>query len=115
MHYATVLDENFVIKEVDTKHVFKIGLAYEDSTPDLTGATATLYIANDKGMVAEKTMTISEEAGVVTFSFDDGDITSAGNYDVEVVVVYADGKRETFPDTTYLKLKVMQNLQNRGK
>lgn len=115
MHYATVLDENFVIKEVDTKHVFKIGLAYEDGTPDLTGATATLYIADDKGMVVEKAMTVTNEAGVVSFSFADGDITKAGNYDVEVVVLYSDGKRETFPDTTYLKLKVIQNLQNRGK
>ena len=114
MHNATVLNENFVIKEVDTKHVFSIGLSYDEGTPDLTGATATLFIASEKGMVVEKPMTITEN-GIVTFSFADGDINGAGTYDVEVVVLYADGKRETFPDTTYLKLKVMQNLQNRGK
>lgn len=113
MHTATVLNENFIIKEVDTKHVFQIGLAYDDGTPDLTGATATLYIANDNGLLVEKALTISD-GNLVSFSFDDGDIAQAGTYDVEVVVIYADGKRETFPDTSYLKLKVLQNLQNRG-
>lgn len=114
MHTATVLNENFIIKEVDTKHVFQIGLTYDDSVPDLSGATATLYIADEKGMLVEKALTISD-GNIVSFSFADGDIDKAGTYDVEVVVVYQDGKRETFPDTSYLKLKVLQNLQNRGK
>lgn len=116
MHYAQVLNENFVIKQVDTKQVFKIGLSYDDgSVPDLTGATATLYIADKNGVIATKEMdNVAEEEGVVSFSLDDGDITESGSFDVEVVITYSDGKRETFPDTNYLNLKVMPNLSSRG-
>ena len=112
MQYAQVLNENFVIKQIDTKHVFNIGLTYDDGTPDLTGATATLYVADKNGAIVEKVMVINED-NTVSFSFDEGDITEAGMYDVEIVITYSDGKRETFPDTTYLKLKVLQNLKNR--
>ena len=112
MQYAQVLNENFTIKEVDTKHVFNIGLTYDDGVPNLVGAIATLYVADKESAIIEKPMTINDD-NTVSFAFDEGDITKAGVYDVEIVITYPNGKRETFPDTTYLKLKVLQNLKNR--
>lgn len=116
MRYVEILESNnMVIKEGDTKDVFKLGLSYSNgSKPDLTGAIVNIFIANEEGVVVTKPMTIVGD-GIVSFELTDDDITGTGSLDAEMIIIYPDGKRETFPDTNYISFKVVPSIEKRGE
>lgn len=116
MRFVEILESNnMVIKEGDTKDVFKLGLSYSNgSKPDLTDATVNIFIANESGVVVTKPMTIIDD-GVVSFELTDEDITGTGSLDAEMIIIYPDGKRETFPDTNYVSFKVVPSIEKRGE
>lgn len=115
MRLIEVINSNMVIKEGDTKEIFNLGLSYVNGEkPDLTDATVQIFIANEEGVVVTKQMDIVGE-GIVSFELTDSDVTGNGSFDAEVIVLYSDGKRETFPDTNYLSMKVMPSLEKRGE
>lgn len=115
MRIVTILESNnMTIKEGDTKDIFKLGLSYADGTkPVLDGATINLFIASAEGVVVTKEMTIEGE-GEVSFELTNEDITGVGHFDAEIIIIYPDGKRETFPDDKYFSFKVMPSIENRG-
>ena len=115
MRIVTILDSNnMTIKEGDTKDIFKLGLSYADGTkPVLDDATINLFIASAEGVVVTKEMTIEGE-GEVSFELTNEDITGVGHFDAEIIIIYPDGKRETFPDDKYFSFKVMPSIENRG-
>ena len=114
MNTVKILNDDFTIKEGDTKTIFRLELLYQDGThPNLEGSKVTVYIANKFHPTVFKDMEIEGE-GIVSFVLDNKDVTGKGLLDVEIVVVYPDGNRETFPEKDYLKLKVVPNLENRG-
>ena len=115
MRIVTILESNnMTIKEGDTKDIFKLGLSYADGTkPILDGASVNLFIASVEGVVITKEMTIEGE-GEVSFELTNEDITGVGHFDAEIIIIYPDGKRETFPDDKYFSFKVMPSIENRG-
>lgn len=115
MRIVTILESNnMTIKEGDTKDIFKLGLSYADGTkPILDGASVNLFIANEEGVVVTKEMTVEGE-GEVSFELTNEDITGTGHFDAEIIIIYPDGKRETFPDDKYFSFKVMPSIENRG-
>ena len=116
MRYVEILESNnMVIKEGDTKDIFKLGLSYSDGTkPDLNNAIVNIFIADSEGVVVTKEMDIIDK-GVVSFELTDDDVTGTGTLDAEIIVIYPDGKRETFPDTNYISFKVVPSIENRGE
>ena len=115
MRIVTILESNnMTIKEGDTKDIFKLGLSYADGTkPILDGASVNLFIASAEGVVVTKEMAIEGE-GEVSFELTNEDITGVGHFDAEIIIIYPDGKRETFPDDKYFSFKVMPSIENRG-
>lgn len=115
MRHVTILESNnMTIKEGDTKDIFKLGLTYADgSKPNLNGANVNLFIASEEGVVVTKEMNVVAE-GEVSFELTNDDVTGTGIFDAEIIIVYPDGKRETFPDDRYFTFKVMPSIENRG-
>lgn len=110
------INEALTMKEGDTKNVYTATLEDSLQQPvDLTGATVNFHLAGEK-LSINKVATVQDPAnGVVTFGFDDNDVTGSGVMDGELQVVYSSGDKETFPTNGYLRFNIRANLLGRGE
>lgn len=77
---------------------------------NLTGATCVLHVKRPDGTAVTRTapaggLTVTTPAsGILTYRWQAGDLTIAGNYTLEVQVTYADTGVQTFgPQSVYVK------------
>lgn len=103
--------ETFTIKRHDRHPVYEYELA--GSSESLAGATVLLLIRplGASTPVTSYTMEITSEAGrLVRYAWEDGDTDTAGEYDTEIEVTYADGRKETWPMDGYDRLRIVADL-----
>jgi hypothetical protein len=114
MNYAFVEKNQSSFKTGIDKPV-KITLQNEQRQPvNLTGATVKVRIASTSQLLLEKAISISDATkGIVQLSFTPNEDLDSGNYDMELEVTYSNGTKEVFPDTSYLKIKVLKALERR--
>jgi Rib/alpha/Esp surface antigen-like repeat protein len=56
-------------------------------------------------------MEVTDEDGrLVRYAWDEGDTDTAGEYDTEIEVTYADGRKETWPADGYDRLRIVADL-----
>ena len=53
---------------------------------------------------------VTAAAGLVRYSWASGDTDTAGSYQAEFEVTYADGSIETFPNSSNIKIDIMEDL-----
>lgn len=111
---------DFFIKRGDRLPALRVTL--RDSLgglPNLTGATVK-FIMNDK---AAGTKIVQDQAaaiignplnGVVEYAWQAGDTDIASTYSAEFEVTYLDGKDETFPNSKYIVIKIVPDLEADG-
>lgn len=104
---------NFLIKEGDTARLFEVELINDEREVNLEGSSVKLVVANITGAVLFKTCEVVSP-NKVQFKMISEDKLQEGIYDAEIVVIYPDEERETFPENGYMKLKVVGNLETRG-
>jgi hypothetical protein len=102
---------DFIFKQGTTFQPFDFTIIDVDGKPmDLTGCSVRLTVADSKNIVMDKPMTIGPNIGEVSYDLQSTDIVAAGNYNMEIVVTFPNGKKEIFPDDDYMKLKVSSTL-----
>lgn len=95
------MDDPFYIKEGDTSPALRYTLA--PAPIDLTGATVR-FSMRTRGQITPLINRVAAQiiapatGGVVQYDWQTGDTATAGFYDAEFEVTYADASVETFPN-----------------
>ncbi len=104
---------DFTIKQHDQLPELVVTLTDSiDSVVDVTGATVR-FIMNVKGgdtVIDESAVIVDAVAGVVKYIWQDEDTATPGNYSGEFEVKFSDGREETFPNSTHIKIKIFPDL-----
>lgn len=78
------------------------------SPPDLTGATVRFVMKSGETTVIDRAIPVADPAaGVVVVGFDADEISEPGSYQAEFQVTYPDRRRETFPNTRQIIIKIL--------
>jgi len=80
---------------------------------DLTGATVTFIMRNKTGgtpKVNSAAVLVDAAAGSVRYDWAEGDTDTAGSYQAEWQITWADGKQQTAPTLTYHTIDVLADL-----
>jgi len=103
------MDDSFYIKEGDTSPALRYTLA--PAPIDLTGATAR-FSMRVRGQITPMinrvaaTIVSPTTGGVVQYDWQAGDTATAGFYDAEFEVTYADASVETFPNRGFIPVLI---------
>lgn len=104
------------IKQNDTSPAIQAALTDASGTAiDLTGALATRFHMRLPGASSAKvdaaaTVVGAATLGVVRYDWSTGDTDTAGLYEAEFEVTYADGTVETFPNSGYILVNINGDL-----
>jgi hypothetical protein len=99
--------EPFFIKQGDTSPAIRFAL--EPATINLTGASVRFRMRARNGVtVVDAVAGVVEPTGTPTVAYEwqAADTVTAGLYEAEFEVTYADGKIETFPNTGFIKVRM---------
>lgn len=101
----------FQIKRGDTSPVLRFAL--EPTTQSIAGASVRFQMRSKALalMVDEPATIVSELPGVVEYAWREIDTETAGVFDAEFKVTYADGGIETFPNTTFIFVRIMEDVR----
>jgi hypothetical protein len=105
------MDDTFEIKRGDTSPAIRYALI--PATVVLTGATVRFQMRPRNGtVVLDVIATVVTATGTPTveYSWQAGDTATAGLYEAEFRVTYADGKIETFPNGGFIQVRVNQDV-----
>lgn len=114
---------DFYIKSGDTSPDLVTTLLDADGAAvNLTGATVR-FLMRPRGeteLTVDGTAVIDDDetSGIVSYQWAEadplydivGDTTTAGDYDAEFEVTFADGSVQTFPNSRYLRIKILRQL-----
>src|SRR5215216_3492645 len=108
--------ENLILemKQGDTAPRFRAQLLDGDDPVDLTTASQVkLLIGYTDGTALSQTVTVENQTtntGWVNRTWVAGETELAGNHQLEVEVLWADGTRQTFPRDTYGEFIIIGDL-----
>ena len=103
--------DGFLIKRGDTSPAIRYAL--EPATVVLTGATVRFQMRARNGAVLMDVAALVVTATgtpTVEYSWQAGDTATAGLYEAEFRVTYADGKIETFPNDGFIPVRVTEDV-----
>ena len=103
--------EAFHIKRGDTSPAIRYAL--DPATVVLTGATVRFQMRARNGAVLMDVAALVVTATgtpTVEYSWQAGDTATAGLYEAEFRVTYADGKIETFPNEGFIPVRVNEDV-----
>lgn len=104
----------FYIKQGDTSPAFRVTL--QDSAGvavNVSGATILFHMAPTDGgpaVVEAAAEVVDGLNGVVRYIWQAADTATAGTYRGEFEVTFVDGSVETFPNSEYLRVKIIPQL-----
>ena len=101
----------FTMKRGDTAPAIRYAL--EPATVDLTGATVRFQMrARNGSVILDVGALVVTATGTPTveYSWQAGDTATAGLYEAEFRVTYADGKIETFPNGSFIRVGINQDV-----
>lgn len=79
---------------------------------NVSGATVR-FIMNVKGganVINQPATIVTPSAGVVKYTWQEGNTDTVGTYSGEFEVQFGDGRVETFPNNKYIQIKVFADL-----
>jgi hypothetical protein len=107
----------FVIKQNDTMPYLEATLSDDNGPVDLTGASVKLAMkplarcGQTSALKFKKAgVVVTPASGVVRYQWGAGDTDTAGNFQAEFEVTFADGGVRTFPSTGYIPVTVTPEL-----
>jgi hypothetical protein len=103
--------EYFQIKRGDTSP--KLRFALDPVTQNIAGASVRFQMrSKSRVLVVDEPATIvSELPGVVEYEWREIDTQLAGVFEAEFKVTYADGGIETFPNTTFIFVRILEDVR----
>lgn len=110
----------FIIKQNDRRPLFVVALKdnlgeQDEAAVDLTTATSAVFNMRADGGGAVKvnrgSMAITTPAsGVCTYSWGTADTNTVGTFEAEAEITWSDGKVETFPNSDYWEVQVVDDI-----
>ena len=102
----------FYMKQHDTAKSMKYALL--PTSVDLTGKTVVFNMNDSNGdpVISDRPVEIEVEAGTPTVRVDwqIGDTANFGDFDADFKVVYPNGKSESFPDDSHIRIHITESL-----
>jgi hypothetical protein len=105
------MGEPFYIKRRDTSPAIRFALI--PATVDLTDASVRFYMrARNGAVVVDAAATVATPTGTPTveYAWQPDDTATAGLYEAEFEVTYADGRIETFPNDGFIKVRMQEDI-----
>lgn len=107
------MSEIFYIKRGDTSPAIRYLL--QPASIDLTGASVKFQTRNakTKALVLDAVAEVYAATGApaVQYAWIAGDTDTAGTYDAEFRVTYADGSIETFPNNGFIRVQIGEDIR----
>lgn len=105
----------FYIKQNDTSPSLRAQLKDGDDIPvDLTGATIRFHMRAIGGATAavdaSAQIITPDISGIVQYDWDNGDTATIGSYQAEFEVTFAGGAVETFPNSGYIRVEIIDDI-----
>ena len=104
----------FYIKQNDTKPILSATLINGDgSVATLSGATVLFKMrkSGETSSTVDSSATISDATnGQVAYSWSASDTASVGSYEGEFQVTYADSGIQTFPNSRYIEIEIVDDI-----
>ena len=105
----------FYIKQNDTTPALKATLKDGDGTViNLTDATVKFHMrkvgASTSVVDAAAAVVSPATSGIVQYSWSGSDTTNTGLYSAEFEITYGDGKIETFPNSSYIRVEIVDDI-----
>tara|TARA_R100001463_G_scaffold130980_1_gene190742 strand:+ start:651 stop:974 length:324 start_codon:yes stop_codon:yes gene_type:complete len=104
----------FKIKQNDTSPIIQATLKDANSAAvDLTGASVRFHMIKYRGTstkVAAAAAIVDDDAGTVKYVWQSGDTDTVGSFKAEFQVTFSDGTVETFPNTDYIQIDVIDDI-----
>ena len=103
----------FNIKQNDTSPAIQITCLDSDSTAiDVTGASVRFLMRDKDGTVKVTGVgeVVTPTAGVIKYDWAAADTDTSGGYEAEFEVTYADGTIETFPNVSYIRVTITDDI-----
>ena len=103
--------DTFYIKRGDTSPALRFALAPD--TIDLSGATVNFQMRPRRSAISVDTVATIDSATppIVSYSWSSGDTVTAGIYEAEFRVTYADGTIETFPNNDFISVIIKEDIR----
>lgn len=105
------MDDTFYIKRGDTSPAIRFAL--EPASVILTGATVRFQMrARNGALIMDAAASIVTPTGTPTvqYAWQAGDTATAGLYEAEFRVTYADAKVETFPNAGFIPVRISEDV-----
>jgi len=104
----------FYIKQNDTSPALEVTLQDSDGNPvNVFGASVEFHMrpqANDTVKVSSPGEVVDGPAGIVRYNWSTGDTDTPGDFWAEFQITYSDSTIETFPNTTYIEVKILEEI-----
>lgn len=105
----------FYIKQNDTTPAIKATLKDGDGTViNLTDATVNFHMrkvgSSTTNVDASATIVSPATSGIVQYSWSGSDTANTGLYSAEFEVIYGDGRIETFPNSDYIRVEILDDI-----
>lgn len=104
----------FYIKQNDTSPALRRTLSTSDGAINLTGAVVRFHMTKRPGVdplkVDAVATIVSAAEGVVEYPWSVGDTDTAGNFEAEFEITFADGSVETVPNTENIRISIFADL-----
>lgn len=104
----------FHIKQNDTSPALRAELKdADDNAVDVREASVEFHmrpVGGTTAVVSAPGSVIDGVNGIVEYSWVNGDTSTVGNYEAEFQVTFANSKIETFPNSRYIKVKIVPEI-----
>ena len=104
----------FKIKQNDTSPIIQATLTdSSDAAVDLTGASIRFHMRKYRASstkVSAAAVIVDEDAGTVKYVWQAADTNTAGSYQAEFQVTFSDGTIETFPNTDFIQVDIVDDI-----
>jgi hypothetical protein len=103
--------EYFQMKRGDTSPVLRFAL--KPTTLDISGATVRFQMRTKTRtlVIDELAEVVSDLPPVIQYAWQEADTATAGSFEAEFKVTYADGGIETFPNTTFIFIQILEDVR----
>lgn len=104
---------DITIKRGDTRNAIKAVLKAASGEPvDLTGCSVNFHMAPlcRPAVISRAAHIEDATGGEVWVVWAPGETDTAGIYRAEFEVIYDDGRRETYPNTGYISMQIIEDL-----
>jgi len=104
----------YVIKSGDTKEPLTLQLTDFNGIPDLTGCKVDFKMSTTyfESVINQSAEIVDVASGLVKYQFSSTETSQAGYFYAAFEVTFPDFRKQSFPQSGYLKVQINKSLKN---